>query len=212
MGKSLYEVDLHKELELGLRKFVNGLNKAEEFRNKLIVDVISKLDEREYQSLKKEIAEKSSRLLKIDNRGQVKKTKSNALPTDLLVQNYFIAFYSEDDDDRSKIRMENDKEFLSSDPIKKEFVSSKFDFMKQKIIFYRADGAIIPYCIGAFDDLTFEREYNSLVMDTLQENSTSFNPHFDKELFMEMKAKDFKLKPEMQNEAMLYWNCGSFFG
>jgi hypothetical protein len=84
--------------------------------------------------------------------------------------------------------------------------------MRQKIIFYRSDMAIIPYCIGSFDEITVEREYNVLIQDALTDGSTSFNPHFDKNLFTEMKLKDFKLKPEIQNEAELYWICGSIFG
>ena len=40
----------------------------------------------------------------------------------------------------------------------------------------------------------------------------TFIPHYDKVLFDEMRRKDFKLKPEMKNEALFYWVCGHFFG
>jgi hypothetical protein len=39
-----------------------------------------------------------------------------------------------------------------------------------------------------------------------------FNPHFDKLLFEKMRSEDFKLKPEMKDEAIFYWVCGHFFG
>jgi hypothetical protein len=212
LGKSIYEVDLKKDLGDTIRNFASRLKKACEYRNKLIVNVISDLSEEEYKRLKKEITEKSSRLLRLEDRGQMSKTRNNVLATSMLVQNYLISIYNSRDDSGNAIksRLENDDAFLRD--IKKDFVPSDFASMKQKIIFYRSDMAIIPYCIGSFDDITVDREYNVLIQDALTDGSTSFNPHFDKNLFMEMKSKDFKLKPEMQNEAELYWVCGSIFG
>ncbi|MDR1527826.1 MAG: tubulin-like doman-containing protein [Dysgonamonadaceae bacterium] len=212
LGKSIYEVDIKKDLDNTIRIFASRLKKADEYRNKLIVDVIADLSEEEYKRLKKEITEKSSRLLRLEDRGQMNKTRNNALATSMLVQNYLISIYNSRDDSGNAIksRLENDGAFLRD--IKKDFVQSDFASMKQKIIFYRSDMAIIPYCIGSFDDITVDREYNVLIQDALTDGSTSFNPHFDKNLFREMKLKDFKLKPEMQNEAELYWICGSVFG
>jgi hypothetical protein len=212
LGKSLYDVELKKDLDGTIRTFADKLKKADEYRNKLIVDVIDDLNEEEYKRLKKEITEKSSRLLRLEDRGQINKTRGNALATSMLVQNYLISIYNNKDDsgNAEKSRLESDGAFLRD--VKKDFVHSSFDSMKQKIIFYRSDMAIIPYCIGSFDDVTVDREYNVLIQDALTDGSTSFNPHFDKNLFMEMKMKDFKLKPEMQNEAELYWICGNIFG
>ena len=209
---SLYDIDLTGELDKAILDYTSGLNKAEQYRDKLIVDVINDLSEEDYKRLKKEIAEKSSRLLKLNDRGQVSKTRGNQLPTTMLVQNYLISLYNKTEADgvRVKTRLESDTEFLRD--IKKEYILSDFDSMKQKVIFYRADMAIIPYCIDAFDDLTIENEYNILLRDSMQSGSTGFNPHFDSNLFEEMRKQDFKLKPEMQNEAMFYWVCGHFFG
>jgi hypothetical protein len=39
-----------------------------------------------------------------------------------------------------------------------------------------------------------------------------FNPHFDRHIFEKMRQEDFKLKPEMKNEAIFYWVCGQLFG
>lgn len=209
---SLYDIDLTKDLGNAIMKYTSSLNQAEVYRNKLIVDVINDLSEDDYKRLKKEITEKSSRLLRLNDRGQVSKTRGNQLPTSLLVQNYLISIYdkTKDDGETVKSRLESDTTFLRN--IKKEYILSDFDSMKQKIIFYRADMAIIPYCIDAFDDLTVENEYEVLLRDSMQSGSTGFNPHFDKLVFEEMRKKDFKLKPEMQNEAMFYWVCGNLFG
>jgi hypothetical protein len=211
LGKSIYKVDLKKELDETIRSFVSKLKQAEEYRNKLIVDVIDSLDEEEYKRLKKEITEKSSRLLRLNDRGQINKTRGNALATSTMMQNYLISTYAKRDDNGEPIksRLESDDSFMCGI---KDSVYSEVNSMKQRLILSRLDGSIIPYCIGPFDELTIEREYNVLIQDALTDGATSFNPHFDKHLFMEMKLKDFKLKPEMQNEAELYWICGSIFG
>lgn len=210
---ALYDIDLN-DLDGYIRTYTTGLDKAEQYRNKLIVDVINDLSEDDYKRLKKEINEKSSRLLKLNDRGQISKTRGNKLPTSMLVQNYLISMYNKTEagDEPVKSRLESDNEFLRNSNIKKEYIRSDFDSMKQKIIFYRADMAIIPYCIDSFDDLTIESEYNIMLRDTMQSGSTGFNPHFDLQIFEDMRKKDFKLKPEMQNEALFYWVCGNIFG
>lgn len=48
LNKSLYNVELSIELDRTIRDFANKLNKAKEYRNKLIVDVIQELNENEY--------------------------------------------------------------------------------------------------------------------------------------------------------------------
>jgi hypothetical protein len=84
--------------------------------------------------------------------------------------------------------------------------------LKQKIIFYRVDGAILPYCIEAFDPYTVSSEYETQVKAAMASGSTKFNPHFDAGIFEDMIKNDFKLKPEMKNEALFYWVCGQIFG
>ena len=81
------------------------------------------------------------------------------------------------------------------------------DIMKQRVIFYRVDGAIIPYCLNEFPDHVIDSGYNKDVR-----NKHTFNPHYDNTIFDWMQANDFKLKPEMSNEAMFYWVCGHIFG
>ncbi len=209
---SLYDIGLINDLNNAISAYTSNLDQAKHYRNILIIDVIKDLSDDDYKRLKKEVYEKSSRLLKLNNRGQISKTRGNQMPTTMLVQNYLISLYDKSDQSGNSIksRLEADKEFLPD--IKKEYIHSDFDSMRQKIIFYRADMAIIPSCIDSFDELTIENEYNVLLLDTMQSGSTSFNPHFDKQIFDDMRKKDFKLKPEMQNEAMFYWVCGTFFG
>lgn len=214
LAKPLYDVELTEELDKSIKEYVGGLNRVSAYKERLIVDVIRDLSDKEYSKLKQEIIEKSSRLLKLNDRGQVCATRQNLLPTSALVQNYLISVYKgkNENGEEAKCRLEEDSNFLSQDGIKPEYITSDFDSMKQKIIFYRSDMAIIPYCIDAFDDLTVESEYGVLVRDSLQSGSTGFNPHFDMQIFEDMRKKDFKLKPEMQNEAMFYWVCGNLFG
>ena len=209
---SLLKLDLVKELDTTIKAYVSGLNRVKTYKETLIVDVIRDLPEADYEKLKQSIAELSSRLLKLNDRGQVCRTRGNQLPTSLLVQNYLVSLYQGVDESgyAVKSRLEEDNNFLRD--IKKEFIASDFDSMKQKIVFYRSDMAIIPYCIDSFDEMTIESEYGVLVRDSLQSGSTGFNPHFDMQIFEDMVKRDFKLKPEMQNEAMFYWVCGSLFG
>ncbi len=210
---SLYDIRLD-DMSDAILNYASGLDQAKQYRDKLIIDVLNELSDKDYERLKKEINEKSSRLLRLNDRGQISESNGNKLPTSMLVQNFLISIYSKigPDGEPVKSRLESDTEFLRSDDGKKEYIHSDFDSMKQKIIFYRADMAIIPYCIDAFDDLTVESEYGVFLRDSMQSGSTGFNPHFDLQIFEDMRKKDFKLKPEMQNEAMLYWVCGNLFG
>lgn len=207
LGKSIMNVDVNKELHRKIHDYCLSLPQAKAYCDKLIIDVVNGLSDKEYADFKKIVSEKSSRLLRLDDRGQLSETR-NMLPTAMMVQNYLISIYK--NDSNQKTRLESDRTLLPD--IKKEFIFSEFDSMKQKIIFYRSDMAIIPYCIGAFDENTIDREYSVLVRDAMTAGTTSFNPHFDKQIFDTMRSMDFKLKPEMQNEVEFYWVCGNFFG
>lgn len=207
LGKSIMNVDVNKELHGKIHDYCLSLPQAKAYCDKLIIDVVEGLSAEEYAAFKKIVSEKSSRLLRLDDRGQLSETRG-MLPTAMMVQNYLISIYK--NDSNQKTRLESDRTLLPD--IKKEFIFSEFDSMKQKIIFYRSDMAIIPYCIGAFDENTVDREYSVLVRDAMTTGTTSFNPHFDKQIFDTMRSIDFKLKPEMQNEVEFYWVCGNFFG
>lgn len=204
---SLWNLDIEKDLKPAIEAYVAALPKAQEYRGVLITDVIENLPKKQYEEMKFAIETKSSRLLRINDRGQKSKTNTLGFPTAMLVQNFLVSLYRPND---AKTRLENDSTFMQN--LQKSFLSSSFDSMKQKIIVYRADYAVIPYCIDSFDELTVKTEYETLLNDSLMAGSATFNPHFDKNVFEKMRSTDFKLKPEVQNEAMLYWVCGHIFG
>ena len=206
-SSSIFNMDVNEELDKRILEYCASLPQAKAYRDKLIVDVVEELSPEDYAIFKKNVSEKSSRLLRLDDRGQFCETRS-MMPTAMMVQNYLISIYK--NDNSRTTRLESDGTLLPE--IKKEFIFSEFDSMKQKMIFYRSDMAIIPYCIGSFDENVVEREYNTLLRDAMTTGTTSFNPHFDKQIFEAMRKVDFKLKPEMQNEAEFYWVCGNFFG
>jgi hypothetical protein len=209
IDNNLSAISSENELNEKIMSFTSSLKKAQVYRNKLIVDIIdemSKNDPTAYAKLKKEIETKSSCLLKINNRGQVDRSQSNKSPADKMVKNFMIAIYKKQNEDGIFLQnaLETDKDFLGSR--KKDFIQMQYDAFKQKIIFYRSDIAVIPYCIDAFDPKV-EQEYNVLIAD-----EKLLKPHFDKHIFEAIRKKDFKLKPEMQNEAMMLWVCGHLFG
>jgi hypothetical protein len=53
--------------------------------------------------------------------------------------------------------------------------------------------------------------YNNLI-NRHNAGQSVYNPHFDKLLFEKMQKADFKLKPDMQDEALFYWVCAQLFG
>lgn len=201
---SLLDVDV-ESLNDAILTYTRALPQAGVYRNKLIMDVIDGLSETEYTKLKEEIDEMSSLLLSLDGRGQV---IAGSPARDKMVSNYMIASYGTDN---VLSRFEQDPYFLPN-VLDKAWPKSTADVMKQKVIFYRIDGAILPYCIGAFDEFTVETQYTKFIQEAMSTGSTSYNPHFDATIFADMKKNDFKLKPEMKNEALFYWVCGQIFG
>ena len=203
LSASLLDVDV-EGLDDALLAYTRALPQADAYREKLIMDVVDELSEEEYARLKIEIEEMSSLLLTFDGRGQL---VGGRPARDAMVSNYMIASYGTED---VQSRFQQDQYFLPN--AQPRWPKSTSDVMKQKIIFYRVDGAILPYCIGAFDEHTVQREYERFVQESMSSGSTAFNPHFDAVIFAEMKKNDFKLKPEMKNEALFYWVCGQIFG
>ncbi len=202
--KKLIDID-RDQLQDVIFNYAINLPKSKSYRDKLITDVIDNLDEKEYQHLKDEISELSSLLMNFDGRGM---TIDGTPIRDKMVRCYMVASYG---DDNTQNRFERDIEFLPQ-IIDKEFTKINSDVMKQKVICYRVDGAILPYCLGPFDAFSVKRDYEDKIIDSLQAGSTTFNPHFDAKIYEDMRRNDFKLKPEMQNQAMFYWVCGQLFG
>ena len=205
LQKSLLNIEL-EDLEKIFIDYTLTLQRAKDYRNTLINDVIRELSTEEYVKLKEEIASKSNLLLRLDGRGQ---TIAGDPVRDKMVSNFMIATY--DDGQNVKTRLAADTYFMSN-IVNKDWVTSSAEVMKQKIIFYRFDGAILPYCIEAFDPYTVSSEYENQIKAAMASGSITFNPHFDAEIYEDMIKNDFKLKPEMKNEALFYWVCGQIFG
>lgn len=181
------------------------------YRNKLLDKVIAEMSEKDpvtYNQLKEDIDNLASPFLPIDDRGLL--NENDKSPSQLLNRLTLICHYAETTE-----KIENGKTTLVPIPITFQkdntfsgdqhtsFLSNDLDYFKQRMIIYRSHIAVIPYCIKAFSDNVVDAEYTHTL--TLKDKP---QPHFDKLLFEEMKKKDFKLKPEIKNEAMFYWVCG----
>lgn len=180
------------------------------YKNKLIDEVIKELKEsspEKYENLKMEIDNYASRLLEINDRGML--TPQGKSPSQLLNKVRYICHYGQKDNmgDPIPITFQSDRQFTDDDNL--AFLPIDSDYFKQRMIIYRSDFAVIPYCIKAFSDYIIESEYDTALAQSNSDDSDMPHPHFDKLLFDEMKKKDFKLKPELKNEAMFYWVCGN---
>jgi hypothetical protein len=72
-----------------------------------------------------------------------------------------------------------------------EVISSCSQDMKQRVIFFRSDHAIIPYCVEALNE-DVKYEYETL----FNSPSAKLNPHFDRQIFEDIRKTGFVLKPE----------------
>lgn len=205
LDKSLLEIDVKTELNDCVLKYTSSLPQANAYKNKILTQVIDSLPLSEYNELKREIEKKSARWLVVNGRGQ--SVSSGMSVDDSLAKNWVVSVYQPNEGYKS--RLENDVNFLR-DVNGKQFLPVDKDVAKQRMIFCRIDGSIIPYCINAFNDNVIER-YNKHINRNLSGDMV-FNPHFDRHIFEKMRQEDFKLKPEMKNEAIFYWVCGQLFG
>ena len=207
LGKSLTEIGIDTELNEKIKKYTESLPQAKNYREKLITEVIDNLPDKEYEDLKTEIQVKSARWLSVDSRGQRVNSGEQKAVEDALAKNWVVSLYKPKEGYRSRL---HDDASLLANLTEKEFLYVNKEVAKQKIIICRIDASIIPYCIGVFDKMAMDR-YNTCINQAKGGDSV-FNPHFDRHLFERMRSEDFKLKPEMKNEAIFYWVCGHFFG
>lgn len=208
LSKSLLEMDIQNELKPAIDGYVATLPEAVAYREKRLIDVIERLSDKEYEILKTNIEAKSSSLLRIDNRGQ--ENSRGKKPTDIIVREYMVSLYC---DQNEQCRLETDSAFTRNvaQAASCKFYPNPCEQLRQKMFIFRAEYAVIPYCIGALNDMVVD-EYEQQIKDSMMPGSTEFNPHFDKTLFEEMRKQNFKLEPELPNEAMFYWVCGQIFG
>ena len=206
IGKSLLGIEETEELSKILLDYTMSLKEAREYKDKLITDVVDNLSEEDYKKLKNEIAKKSARWLKINDRGQCVNSTGQSV-ADAICKNWIVSVYEPHENYKS--RLHKDTAFLQNVE-QKDFLYVKKDVTKQRMLFCRIDGSMIPYCIDVLSEMATDR-YERAVRSSLNGDMV-FNPHFDKLLFEKMRSEDFKLKPEMKDEAIFYWVCGHFFG
>ncbi len=205
LNDSLLNIDINNDLKQSIDNYTSNLPTANVFKARRIIDVVNELSEDKYQELKDRIISLSSTLLRYDNRGQ--RTLDGRNVTDALKWGYMISLNAKTDE---TTRFENDTAFLRHDVCRPQYIKSEA-MHHQKIIFYRTEGAILPYCLAAFSEYKIDMKYTNVVK-LVRSGAATFNPHHDRLIFEKMREKDFKLKPEMKGEAMFYWTCGHFFG
>lgn len=201
LGKSLTEIGIDTELNEKIKKYTESLPQAKNYREKIITEVVDNLSGDEYQKLTSEIKKKSDRWLNIDDRGQ--RTLDGLAIRDAIMTQWVISMYKPRDGYKSNL--EKDKNFI---PEAEGYSYFKKESLRQRIIFCRVDGCIIPYCVECLGDTM--KDYEKAINQA--KSGQGYNPHFDKILFNQMEELDFKLKPELKNEALLYWVCGQLFG
>jgi hypothetical protein len=175
------------------------IQRYNQFHQKTIAEVIEAMSDTEYDLLRSKIDRVSSRLLELADKGQ-RDRQANKGPVDKMVKKYFICHHAAD----SQIRFATDNRFF----LQKDTTIVNIDslYYKQRMIFYRADVAVIPYCLASVDRFMLS-EYENNVKGYTQGNKA--HPHVDQILFDDMKKADHKLEPGTPNEAMFYWTAGT---
>ena len=202
LGKSLTEIGIDTELNEKIKHYTESLRQALDYQAKMITDVVDNLPDAEYKKLKEEIKKKSARWLRIDDRGQCVNSGKSVM--DAVMTQWVVSMYQQSETYQS--RLENDRNFIS-DANGYSYIAN--EALRQRMIFCRIDGCIIPYCIESISEIAM-KEYETNIIQA--KSGQGYNPHFDKILFNQMDELDFKLKPELKNEALLYWVCGQLFG
>lgn len=210
-GQSLLDVDSDALCEKMLA-YTENLPQANVYKNILLSQVIESLSDEDYKKMKGEIERKFARWLRVNDRGEyVNISNGEKSVADAVVKNWIVSYYPVVNEEGQKVafRLEGDKDFAKN-VLKKDYLPTYSDTTKQRMIFTCIDGCVIPYCIDSLDEMVMEKFYG--LINQCKAGQAVFNPHCDKQLFERMKEEDFKLKPEMQDEAMFYWVCAQIFG
>lgn len=178
---SLIDIKTKEELKAAIDSYVLSLPVAEEYRNKLIGDIIQKINYTDkHTHLKYTISAMTSRTLQIDNRG---------IYHDIQPYDQYQILCSEEDYNNYYVeRLFNDNTIIN-------WYYLKSKCMRQRIIICRTDRYIAPFSISSFrEELTSDYEYI--------ERLHGYNPHFDAVLFKQMVNSNFSLLPNIpQDEA-----------
>jgi hypothetical protein len=185
---SLLDIDIETQLRPAIEQYVASLPQAARYREKSIIDVINNLDDNAYAQLKDAIGTKASCLLKINDRGLVSRYKDIS-PSDMMIRyNYITKYFQREDEYDLCAQILRDDCFMRRREFNRMF-ESDIDILRQQIYVLKINNAVIPYCIDAFDK-DVVAEYENVVQEG------SWNPHFDKNIYEQMRAQNFSLKPK----------------
>lgn len=194
-------------LQMSLLAYTESLPQANKYKETLLTQVIDDLKENnsaEYENMKTEIEKISARWLRVDGKGE--NTTDGKSISAAIAKNWIVSYYS--DDPKNEWTTLKDDSSFAKNILSKDYLPTTSLCARQRMIFTCVDGCVIPYCL--FADKTIEK-YEEWINKS-KAGLAVFNPHCDKLLFDRMKEEDFKLKPEMQDEAMFYWVCAQIFG
>lgn len=191
MDKSLLDLDIETELKSAIDGYVAQLPQAVAYRTKSIAKVIKEMDNEEAAKLLKAFIQSSTQMLRINNRGI--SIRDRRRPSDILVNHSHTCLAYDPRYDIHHDALIQQLQFRD--------VFSHHDCSgigPQEMVVLHTWEAVIPYCIEAFDEQVVE-EYERVIEAYLSGGST-FNPHFDKELFDQMCQEGFSLKPRSASE------------
>ena len=192
LPKSLLELDVDTELKPAINAYVEGMPQAVAYRTKSIAEVIEEMDNEEAAKLQQAFIQSSTQMLRINNRGISNRDRWH--PSDILVNHSHTCLAYDH-------RYRTDHDALIQKRLQSRYIISHHDCSgigPQEMVMFHTWEAVIPYCIEAFDERVVE-EYERVIEAYLSGGST-FNPHFDKELFDQMRQEGFSLKPRSASE------------
>ncbi|MBQ6862555.1 MAG: hypothetical protein IJN98_08095 [Alistipes sp.] len=192
MDKSLLELDIETELQTAIDGYVTQLPQAEAYRTKPIAEVIEEMSDEALTGLAEVIGTKAERLLRLNNRGLA--NDSGRRPTELIANHSHLCFGQSTPRNAHLIT----QQLATQLPCGITEQHNCSGIGTQEMVMFHTWEAVIPYCIEAFDEQVVE-EYERVIEAYLSGGST-FNPHFDKELFDQMRQEGFSLKPRSASE------------
>lgn len=167
------------ELDDALGAYCSTLPRCDEYRSKLLIDVINGLSNEECKRIGAVIERKSECWLELDSRFMMNLLSKRPIsdPVKTCIE---VDIYAPDVSVLWNI--------VQSITKPTSLTCSTSHTLRQKMMVCRLDAAVIPYCVSALNE-TVEMEYERSIVN-------GYNPHIDAEIFADMKKKGFKLKPE----------------
>ncbi|MBQ5879001.1 MAG: hypothetical protein IIW59_02735, partial [Alistipes sp.] len=192
MDKSLLDLDIETELQTAIDGYVAQLPQAVTYRTKPIAEVIEAMRNEALTGLAEVIGTKAERLLRLNNRGLA--NGSGQRPTELIANHSHLCFGQSTPRNAHLITQQLATQLPCG-------ITEQYDCSgigPQEMVMFHTWEAVIPYCIEAFDQQDVEA-YERVIVSYSKGEGT-FNPHFDKVLFDQMRQEGFSLKPRSASE------------